>query len=149
MLQMSLTTKLKHQSWYLDSGCSRHMTGRKHMFESLELKAGGYIGFRGNQKGKIIGSRTIGNSSLPFITNVLLVDGLMHNLLSISQLSDNVYDIIFNQKSCKVVTQKYGTILFNGKRKNSIYKIKFSELKSQNVKFLMSVDNEQWACVIR
>ena len=118
------------------------MAGRKHIFQSLELKAGGY---KGNQKGKIIGSGTIGNGSLPSITNVLLVDGLMHNLLSISQLSDNGYDIIFNQNSCKAVSQKDGTILFNGKRKNNIYKIKLSELKSQNVKCLMSVDNEQWA----
>src|ERR1051325_2154288 len=133
MLQMSLTTKLKHQSWYLDSGCSRHMTGRKHMFQSLEFKAGGYVGFGGNQKGKIIGSGTIGNSSLPSITNVLLVYGLMNNLLPISQLSDNGYDIICNQKSCKVVSLKDGTILVNGKRKNNIYKIKLSELKSQNV----------------
>ena len=62
MLQISLAANQKHQSWYLDSGCSRHMTGRKHMFQSLELKSGGYVGFRGNQKGKIIGSRTICNS---------------------------------------------------------------------------------------
>src|ERR1044072_3377571 len=27
MLQISLAAPLKHQSWYLDSGCSRHMTG--------------------------------------------------------------------------------------------------------------------------
>ena len=104
------------------------------MFQSLELKSGGYLGFRGNQKGKIIGSGSIGNGTLPSITNVLLVDRLIHNLLSISQLSDNGYDIIFNQKSCKAVSQKYGYVLFNGKRKNNIYKIKLSELKSQNVK---------------
>ena len=66
------------------------------MFQILELKSGGYVGFRGNQKGKIIASGTIGNGTLPSITNVLLVDGLMHNLLSVSQLSDNSYDIIFN-----------------------------------------------------
>ena len=114
------------------------------MFQSLELKSGGYAGFRGNQKGKIIGSGTIGNNTLSFITNFLLVDGLMHNLLSISQLSDNDYDIIFNQKSYKVVSQKYGFVLFNGKRKNNIYKIKISELKCQNVKCLLSVNDEQW-----
>ena len=74
------------------------------MFWSLELKPGGIVGFRGNQKGKIIGSKTIGNSYLPFINNFLLVKGLMHNLLSISQLSDNDYDIIFNKKSYKVVS---------------------------------------------
>ena len=106
------------------------------MFQSLELKSGGYVGFGGNQKGKIIGSGTIGNVTLPSITNVLLVDGLMHNLLSVSQLSDNGYDIIFNQNSCKAVRQEDETILFNGKRKNNIYKIKLSELKSQNVNTL-------------
>ena len=66
--------------------------GRKHMFQSLELKSRGYAGFRGNQKGKIIGSGTIGNGNLPSISNILLVEGLAYNLLSISQLSDNSYD---------------------------------------------------------
>ena len=119
------------------------MTGRKHTFQSLELKCGGYVGFGGNQKGKIIGFGIVSNGNLPSINNVLLVDRLMHNLLSISQLSDNGYGIIFNQNSCKAVSQKDGTIMFNGKRKNNIYKIKLSELKSQNVKCLLFV-NEQW-----
>ena len=102
------------------------------------------MGFGGNQRGNIIGSGTVGNGNLPSINNVLLVDRLMHNLLSISQLSENGYDIIFNQNSCKAVSQKDGTILFNGKRKNKIYKIKLYELKSQNVKCLLFVNNEQW-----
>ena len=72
------------------------------MFQSLELKPGGHVGFGGNPR-EIIGSGTVGNGNLPSISNVLLVDGLMHNLLSISQLSDNDYDIILNQKSCKAV----------------------------------------------
>src|ERR1044072_2541366 len=29
ILQISLTTPLRHQSWYLDSGCWRHMTGER------------------------------------------------------------------------------------------------------------------------
>ena len=114
------------------------------MFQSLELKSGGSVSFKGNQKGMIIGVGTIGNNTLPSITNILLVDGLMHNLLYISQLSDKSYDIIFNQKSRKAVSQKDGSILFNGKRKNNICKIKLCELKSQNVKCLMSINNKQW-----
>src|SRR3954463_3232872 len=102
------------------------------------------VRFGGNQKGNIMGSGPIGNSNSPSITNVLLVEGLTHNLLSISQLSDNDYDIIFNQKSCKAVSQKDGTIMFNGKRKNNVYEIKLSELKNQNLKCLMCVNYEQW-----
>lgn len=64
MLLTSLEAQLKHQSWYLDSGCSQHMTGRRSMFQDLELKPGGFVGFEGNQKGKVIGSGTVGNGSL-------------------------------------------------------------------------------------
>src|ERR1044072_7315015 len=144
MLQISLAAPLKHQSWYLDSGCSRHMTGGRHMVQELELKPGGVVGFGGNHKGKIIGSGTIGFGKTSTIKNVLLVEGLIHNLLSISQLADNGYDVIFNQKSCKVVNQKDGSILFNGTRKNNIYKISISELVKQNAKCLLSVNEEQW-----
>ena len=56
------------------------------------MKEGRTVGFGGNQTGKIIGSSTIGNSSIS-INNVWLVDGLNHNLLSISQFSDNGYDV--------------------------------------------------------
>src|ERR1044072_3714968 len=144
ILQISLTAPLRHQSWYLDSGCSRHMTGERHMFQSLELKPGGVVGFGGNQKGKIIGCETIGNGKNPSIQNVLLVEGLMHNLLSISQLSDNGYDVVFKQKSCKVISQKDGSILFSGQRKNNIYKVSISDLEKQNTKCLLSVYQEQW-----
>lgn len=74
------------------------------MFQDLELKLCGFMGLRGDQNGKIIGSGTVGNGTLPSITNVLLVEILMHNLLPISQLSGNGYDMIFHQKSCKVVS---------------------------------------------
>ena len=39
----------------------RHMTGRRHMLQSLKLKPGGHVGFGGNQRGNIIGSGTVGN----------------------------------------------------------------------------------------
>src|SRR3954468_9979154 len=146
MLPISLAAKRsKHKmSWYLDSGCSRHMTGRRPMFQDLVLKPGGEVKFGRDQKGKIIGSRTISIGNSPSITNVLFVEGLTHNLLSISQLSDNGYDIIFNQKFCKAVSQKDGSILFTGKRKNKIYKIDLSDLEKQKVTCLMYVSEEQW-----
>src|SRR4051812_41840933 len=131
-------------SWYLDSGCSRHMTGKRSMFQSLELKSAGKVKFGGNQKGEIIGPGTICIGNSPSITNVVLVDGLAHNLLSISQLSDNGYDIIFNQNSCKAISPKDGSILFIGKRKNKIYKIDLLDLKNQQVTCLLSINEEQW-----
>jgi len=104
MLQICLRAKEKHKSWYLDSGCSRHMTGEKSMFLTLAMKEGGNVKFGGNQFGKIIGTRTIGNASIS-INNVWLVDGLKHNLLSMSQFCDNGYDVLFDKTSCTVVNK--------------------------------------------
>ncbi|XP_073220860.1 uncharacterized protein [Cicer arietinum] len=75
-------------SWYLDSGCSMHMTGDKSKFLSLTLKEGGFVKYGDNNKGKISGVGDIGNESTAVIKNVLYVEGLKHNLLSISQLCD-------------------------------------------------------------
>jgi hypothetical protein len=41
------------------------MTGRKYMFQNLELKDAGFVGFGGNHKGRIRGSGTVSNGSLP------------------------------------------------------------------------------------
>ncbi|XP_021719011.1 uncharacterized protein LOC110686710 [Chenopodium quinoa] len=48
-----------NNSWYLDSSCSKHMTGDKSKFLSLEDYPGGTVTFGDNKKGEIIGK---GNS---------------------------------------------------------------------------------------
>nr|XP_027186956.1 uncharacterized protein LOC113784881 [Cicer arietinum] len=61
-------TSTKH-SWYLDSGCSKHMTGDKSKFLSLTLKEGGFVKYGDNNRGKIIGIGDIGNESTTVIKN--------------------------------------------------------------------------------
>ena len=79
----------KKDKWFLYSGCSRHMIEDESKFSFLTKKNGGYVTFGDNAKGRIIGQGNIGNRTSSLIESVLLVDGLKHNLLSISQLCDN------------------------------------------------------------
>ncbi|GAV83509.1 hypothetical protein CFOL_v3_26956, partial [Cephalotus follicularis] len=58
--------------WYLDSGCSKHMTGDKSLFVKYEPKEGGEVTFGDNAKGKIKGVGSIGNLKTS-IHNVLFV----------------------------------------------------------------------------
>ena len=75
--------------WYLDSDCSRHMTWEINNFATLlRYDEAGTVTFRDDSKGNIIGVGNIKINSSPLIENVVLVDGLKHNLLSISQLCD-------------------------------------------------------------
>lgn len=99
------------------------------------------VGFRGNQKGKIIGTSTIGNSSLS-INDVWLVDVLKHNLLSISQFCDSGYEVVFSKNICTIMNESDKFVVFKGKRKDNIYKINFYELADQKVVYLLSVNDE-------
>ena len=68
--------------WVIDSGCSHHMIGDKSKFVSLENYDGGVVIF-GDDKSSVIHAR----GSISFvgdnIDDVLYVEGLKHNLLSV------------------------------------------------------------------
>ena len=55
-----MKTKVSTNTWYLDSGCSKHITRDKNQFSKLELKSGRNVTFRDNSKGKIIGKGEMG-----------------------------------------------------------------------------------------
>ena len=70
--------------WYLDSGCSKHMTGDITKFSALTLESKGYVVYGDNNKGKILGIGKVGTTPSSSIEDVLYVEGLKHNLISIS-----------------------------------------------------------------
>ena len=70
--------------WYLDSSCSRHMIGDRSLFKVFESKKGGDVTFGDGNKSQIKRKGIISLPGLPDIANVLYVEGLRVNLLSIS-----------------------------------------------------------------
>ena len=104
------------------------------MFLSLTMKEGGKVKFRGNQSGKIIGTGTIGNSSIS-INNVWLVDGL--------ELVED-YDVMFEKTNCTVINKNDKSIVFKAKRIENVYKINFSELVDHKVICLLSMNDKKW-----
>ena len=73
-----------------------------------------------------------------------LVEGLEHNLLSISQFCDNGYDVMFEKTNCTVINKENKSIVFKGKRMKNVYKINFSELVDQKVVCLLPVNDKKW-----
>ena len=70
--------------WYLDSRCSRHMTGDRSLFKVFESKKGGNVTFGDGSKSQIKGKGIISLPRLLDIANVLYVKCLRVNLLNIS-----------------------------------------------------------------
>ncbi|KAI3762425.1 hypothetical protein L1987_52855 [Smallanthus sonchifolius] len=73
-----------NNTWYVDSGCSRHMTGNIHLLEDVIKIDGGYVAFAGIKVGYITGQCTLKNDKVKF-EKVNYVEQLDHNLLSVSQ----------------------------------------------------------------
>ena len=91
LVLMQVCLKSQHQNekkWYLDSGCSRHMIGNKSWFKNLRPKDSGVVKFANGIKSKIIGIVKASKHDFDLINDVMLVEGLTHNLLSISQFCD-------------------------------------------------------------
>ena len=101
--------------WYLDSGCSRHMTGDRSLFKVFKSKKGGNVTFGNGSKTQIKGKGIISLLGLPDIVNVLYLEGLRVNLLSISQICDQDFMVLFSKGKC-LVMDEFGKKLISGVR---------------------------------
>ena len=68
----------------LDSDCSRHIIGNRSWFRKLRPKDGGVVKFADGIKSKIIGIGNVNKNNSDLIIDVMLVERLTHNLLSIN-----------------------------------------------------------------
>ena len=68
----------------------------------LTESEGGQVTFGGNTKGKIIWSGKIGKNLSIYIDDVMLVDRLAYNLLSITRLCDKGHRITFDSQACTI-----------------------------------------------
>ena len=103
------------------------MTGDESKFFFLIKKNGGYVTFGDNVKGKIIGQGNIDNDTSSLIENVLLVDGLKHNLLSISQLCDKSFKVILEASHCIIKDIQNDKTIFMDHRCDNVYTINISK----------------------
>ena len=106
--------------WILDSGCSRHMTGDRALLSNVVEKAGPIVTFGDDIKGFTTGygNLEIGNVT---IENISLVEGLKHNLPSISQLCDKGFDVSFRKERCLISNRKDEKLALQGVRKGNLF----------------------------
>ncbi|GKC24775.1 zf-CCHC domain-containing protein, partial [Tanacetum coccineum] len=120
-----------------DSGCSRHMTGNKDLFSTYEAINGGNVVFASNTKSKIIGKGTITHNSLT-IHDVSHVENLSFNLLSIGQICDKKYKVLFSETSSEIL--KDDITIGRGIRKNGLHVMKMGN-KPKDSLCLASIDD--------
>jgi hypothetical protein len=108
--------------WYIDSGCSSHMTVDQDKFISLKRK-GGNVAFGDESYAKILGEGVVelGRKNVK-AKNVLLVEDLKNNLLSVSKMCDQGYTLTFDSRKCKIRENNSGRLVSTATRRpNNIY----------------------------
>nr|GEU96439.1 retrovirus-related Pol polyprotein from transposon TNT 1-94 [Tanacetum cinerariifolium] len=78
------TDYLKRSVWYLDSGCSRHMTGVKQYLHRYSKEPGPKVIFGDDSSEDTEGYDLVNCNGITF-TRVAYVNGLKHNLISIDK----------------------------------------------------------------
>jgi len=117
------------------------MTGEKSNFLSLAATQGGSVAFENGKSGTIVGIGKIGESLSHSIDGVYLVDGLKHNLLSVSQLCDKDNLLVFSSNRRMVVNMNTGDVVLRGKQHKNVYKVCISSLPQNTLTCLSALNN--------
>ena len=110
-------------SWYFDSGCSKHMTGDKIFLKDYKTIDVGHVTFVDGVKVCVLGKRTLDFEGLPRLKNVLHVEGLAANLISISQLCNQNLLVKFTKNTCKIFNDSQECVLEGARSFDNCYKL--------------------------
>nr|GEY97363.1 integrase, catalytic region, zinc finger, CCHC-type, peptidase aspartic, catalytic [Tanacetum cinerariifolium] len=122
--------------WYLDSGCSKHMTEDRSQLTNLINKFLGMVKFDNDHVAKIIGygDYKIGNVT---ISSVYFVEGLGHSLFSLGQFCDLDLEVAFRQHTCFIHNLK-GVDLLTRSRGNNLYTLSLGDMMASSPICLLS-----------
>jgi hypothetical protein len=139
---LSLQAQHKKCGWYVDSGFSKHMTGDKDIFLTLKKERDGSVSFGNDNSARIIGKGTVKLGSKDAKEeNVLLVEDMKHNLLSVSQMCDQGHKLVFDSEKCEIRKEGSGKLVATTKRTPSnIYVL--NEIGKERC--FLGKDDESW-----
>ncbi|GJS37705.1 retrovirus-related pol polyprotein from transposon TNT 1-94 [Tanacetum coccineum] len=122
--------------WYLDSGCSKHMTRDRSQLTNFVNKFLGTVKFGNDHVAKILGygDYQIGNVT---ISRVYYVEGLGHNLFSVGQFCDSNLEVAFRQHTC-FIRNLEGVDLLTGSRGNNLYTLSLGDMMASSPICLLS-----------
>ncbi|GJW53303.1 retrovirus-related pol polyprotein from transposon TNT 1-94 [Tanacetum coccineum] len=134
--------------WYLDSGCSKHMTGNRFKLMNFVNKFMGTVRFRNDQIAKIMdyGDYQLGNVT---ISRVYYVEGLRHNLFSVGQFCDSDLEVAFRKNTC-FIRNLNSVNLLSGSKDTNLYTISLDDmLKTSSICLLSKASKTKswlWHC---
>ncbi|KAI5344111.1 hypothetical protein L3X38_011988 [Prunus dulcis] len=100
--------------WYLDSGCSNHMTGKEDLLVDIDRKVTAKVEMGTGQLVEVTGKGTIvveTKAGKRHIKEIMLVPGLKENLLSVGQMIEHGYYLVFGDHKVEIYNDSSHTNL--------------------------------------
>jgi hypothetical protein len=118
--------------WYLDSGCCNHMSGNNKLFSTMDesfkskIKVGDDKALEVSAKGAMQVHTEEGMKS---VKDIYYTPQLKHNLLSVGQLCEKNYKVVFENQQCTIYDKNRGNrvVTFVPMSKNRMFPLMFGE----------------------
>ena len=104
---------LRRKVWFLDSGCSNHVSGDKRLFSTLDESFSHSVKLGNNKRMEVVGKgnlKLILNGASYMISDVYYVPELKNNLLSLGQLQEKRITVIIQKGVRKIYHEERGLI---------------------------------------
>lgn len=127
-------------NWYIDSGASTHMTNSLatlmniKMIEEREVIVANNERLKVDMKGDAVFEIDDGEQIIKCtVKNVLFVPGICANLISVNQLTQQGFSVMFEEDKCKILDEN--EVVLEAHRSEGMYKLQ--------------TESVEWACVAK
>lgn len=146
MMATTCEDKVQNEEWYLDSGCSNHMTAHREWLTSFDNSKKTSIKLADNRK---LAAEGIGNIVIRgndgkrvIIEKVLYVPEMNCNLMSIGQLVEKGFSVTMDGDSLKLFDAEKNLVLKSNLSNNRTYKCSISSDKMMCMSGVTSEETE-------
>ncbi|XP_025640741.1 uncharacterized protein [Arachis hypogaea] len=129
----TLSTPPDNFKWYFDSGCFNHMSPLRHLFSSLSPTTNAPSVNTAN--GSLLHATHHGviSQSNIHLSDAYFIPKLNFNLISVGQLVELSFDVIFSNSGCRVQDRRTKKIIGTGYKVERLFELKNLHVPSTNL----------------
>ncbi|KAG6477561.1 hypothetical protein ZIOFF_066828 [Zingiber officinale] len=137
-----------NEIWFLDSGCSNHVTGIKKNFVELDENYNSLLELGDSKKLKIEGKGVVSVFSAEGqqkrMHDVFYTPEIAQNLLSVGQMMKNGYKLVFAEGQCEITDRNGQKVAVMKMTSNNLFPLKMTPYSNVVLKTEVVDDSHLW-----